>query len=263
MNVLLNRNHFALGDWIMFADLIHNFTRAWPDMNIDVEATLPDMSEVLRICGVRFRLVEHPDTSKYDGVVPHVAYTTVPTVIRGQHLLVNMCKNVCDQLKLDIHELGHLDLVHCVVPSEIQCPESPYVLVPGKEDIKRISLDKAYTEWDDLVSRLSKFWRVYELNTNLSPEKAYKDSSGIIRTNSLPDTARLLRNAFFTVCTENGLNHWACHNGGKTFCIMKSSQRRATPKELFYRSMTPITLYGEMGDSPDYVFQKIAEGVWK
>ena len=262
--ILLARKHRAFGDWIMFSDMVKTINLFYPDVEVCVEDNSNARTDILDACGCKYTLVKDPVISDYAGYDPHVLYNTSP-VTPNKHILVSMMENLCHKIPtIDIHKIKYIDLVHAG-DSPFKIPDGDYVIVPHYTRPLYGSIPKEYSRenYDRLVTLLTQEgYKVYELNCGdvelgtLDGGKSYKDSVGVITTFDLKATAKIMKNAKFCVLIENGMNHWACHNGARTYCLFKS-KLHADPSSLFYATMIPIPCYTE--ESPEYVLSVIKE----
>lgn len=257
--VLLARQQSAIGDSILFSDVVHNINVTYPDVLIDVPIqTGFEYTKIMYICGCRFRLVMNPKYEEYDNVVLHSIYSPLPK-IKDKHIVISMYENVLSDLDLPIEDGYTFELVYCLFNSQFELPGGDYIIVPSLEETKSQSLDKEYKGYDEIAKGLSDICPVYELNTSETNTKTLENTAGVLHTQSFIDTAKILNRAKFSVTIENGLNHWACHNKGRTFCIFNGDKRRATPKECFYPTMTPIDCHED--SSPEFVIKSIKENL--
>lgn len=234
--MFLGRMADGLGDAIMFGDVIKLLEDKYPYVKIDVSAG-PTTMNVLKATGCNVRFVSRDaNASDYAVYISHVVYPA-PSNNRGTHMLIGMLQQVFSFVPFfSLESVEEVRLCSCEEESHFPTPED-YIVVPSLEGPKKLSEDKYYNRWADLVSLLSRQYNVYELNTS-DGTKTFTKTKGVFATTSLADTAKILKNARFSVTMENGLNHWACHNGGKTYCLMISP--RVTPGELYYSTMTPV-----------------------
>ena len=262
--ILLARKHRAFGDWIIFADVLKAINDTYPDIQVDVEANGNARTDILTECGCRYRLVANPRIEDYDGYDPHVLYNTNP-VTPNKHIIVSALENTCTKIPiLNIKDFVLINLVSPVVlPEDYKVPDGEYVIVPHYYPPLVSSRVKDYSQenYNRLVSLLSsQGYKVFELNSGSveyrysTNDKSYSDSTGVITTKQLGETAKLLKHAKFCVLIENGMNHWACHNGARSYCIFKSPIH-ARPDSLRYSTMIPIECYNN--ESPEYVFSEI------
>lgn len=250
--IFLGRKFDGLGDAIMFGDVINTISYMCPYIKIDVCVGVVTR-RVLESMGCDVQYLDNPPSKDgYVGYIDHVVYPS-PIKNKNVHMLAGMAAYVFDSIPiLNAFKPKGINTFPCTKESSLIVPETDYIVVPSKEKVKPFSSDKVYNNWDRLIELLSEKFFVVELNTH-GTDKTYDHSSLVIHTSDFSDTAKLLRHARFSVTLENGLNHWACHNGGRTYCLLISS--RLSKNECFYRRMVPIECYNN--DSPEYVFSEI------
>ena len=262
--ILLGRKHRAFGDWIIFADVLHAINETYPEIQVDVEDNGNARLDILTECGCRYKLVSNPNPDDYDGHDPHVLYNTNP-VTPNKHIIVSALENTCNKIPiLNIRDFKSINLVSPVsIPEDYKVPAGNYVIVPHYYPPLVSSRVKDYSEenYNNLVSILTRAgYNVYELNSGnveyryIDSNKSFTDSKGVISANNIRETAKVLKLAHFCVLIENGMNHWACHNGARSYCIFKSPVH-ARPSSLAYNTLIPIECYEN--ESPEYVFSEI------
>lgn len=252
--VYLNeRSGLGLGDAILFSDIVTNLNLAHLEFDIDIQCD--DMTDsVLTTCGCQYTRVYQKAKGKYSFEADTPSY--INKMLRGTHLAAQGMHDFCKQSGLPASDFSPLKLSKCAKKSEIWLPRD-YVLVPSLEPEKPRSMDKSWHRWQDLVTLLKTAgYNVYELNTWTEHNATYHGSSDIIYAKTLADSAKILKNAKFVVTTENGLNHWACHNGAKSYCLLLSRDR-AHKEELAYKTMVPVECYED--DSAEHVMSVIKE----
>ena len=258
--ILLSRKHAPLGDTVLFGDVINTIKHTYPDIYIDISGN-ENMLPILNAMGCEVDYVQNPNKSRYVASIDHVVYDD-PAHSAGTHILATMLMSVVNSIPfIDKSSLHSAEICPCVFDSSFVLPGYEYVVVPSIEPIKPESTDKAYSYWPELVELLSTKFDVVELNT-FNDRKTYYLTRDVIHTRDLAATAKLFKYALFSVFEENGMNHWSCHNGGRSYCLFKGTGHtkyvpmgRATPKELFYSTMIPIECYND--ESPEYVFSEI------
>ena len=253
--ILLCRPFNDLGDSIIFSDVVRTIQHSCPWFAIDVYS--PNVPrEILDISGGGVTYVSDVDMDKYAGIAKDVMYD-ISHFVDGRHLVVDAYMKTCNKIPfLKKHLANSVSGVSSIFRDNIHVPENCVVL-PSVEPEKPQSHDKWWPWFDDLSVELKKAgYTVIELNTWCDHPKAYRGSSGIIRVTSLSQSAEVFRNAKFSVFIENGMNHWSCHNGGRSYCIFKS-RKRTTPSSLFYKTMIPIECYED--ESVSHVMSVIKE----
>lgn len=244
----------ALGDSILFTDVIKNLELVFPGFDIDIQCT-DNTVEVLDACGCKYKRKDDKYNGGYWKVIDNPCYFR-NGITRGKHLLAQQIIDMCDRSGLPKKLFSRPVLSRSINDSSYNTPQD-YVIVPSFEPEKFSSVDKSWHHWQKFVKLLyDNGYNVFELNTWVEHPKTFLYSRGILYTKSLADSAKILKNAKFVVTTENGLNHWACHNGAKSYCLLLSRDR-AHKEELTYKTMVPVECYED--DSAEHVMSVIKE----
>lgn len=256
----------AFGDFVMLSSCIKTLNRQFPELLIDVTHSDPDILyrwvDILSCIGARFAVVPYGNekTVPYSYVMHHPHYWRWGHgLYQGEQFLKLLYEDILSVMGWFRGPPEQLDPAYCIVDSSLEAPKGDFVVVPGADTpVGPKSAGKQWDGFERLVGLLSEHWPVYELDTAISQRKTYPASAGVVSDYRCASTAKLLRAAKFTVCLEDGLNHWACHNGAKTYCLFKKVPLKPTPAELSYPTQNAITLYDR--EDPEYVYGKILEG---
>lgn len=232
----------GFGDWVMLSAYLKMMNQQHPDVEIDISAhTVTDRYVRLPlVCGVRCRVnTPEEETSEYlktvtwtlDGI--YYEHPPCPPRHLIESLVICTNRQKVPQVRYDATALAHAETVKRVV-----VPVGPYIVMPSVGKYHRLRAlhpneSRSFWEWNDrfkdkewdgfnrLASRLSLSWPVVQIGEATDPPL----DAAVLRYQELSfeELGYLYQNAYFAVALENGLSHWAGHQGTPCFTFYSST----------------------------------------
>jgi ADP-heptose:LPS heptosyltransferase len=243
MRLLLAREAFGFGDWVMTMSLVRMINRQHPEVAIDFEiAGVPRTClEILLYSEGRAAPVHGARREEYDRVVEHVGYPFRP-VPKGRHILESMVERFVEQTGLPLrYEPDALARYRGPAP-DVATPRPPFVLMPSLGKQRPFDARKEWTpgSFAELARRLARSGvAVVQVGCRGDPPlRAARQRHFDV---PLPVLHALMRRASLLVALENGLSHFAGHNALPTCTLYCAAGTDLPgPAETGYPGQTPL-----------------------
>ena len=244
MKILLQRQFFGFGDWLMMASAIKQINVSRPDIDVSVDVSSIPVSrsidaEVMTDFDIRATVCRNrPYLPDYTYVVPHVSYPRRS----DRHLIAEMVNHIAEQCP-GIGPIGYDDSIRAVYTSHgadavMQTINPGYVLMPS-QGILRTSGHKEWGGFEELARTLRYQHGEHIAQVAVDGDRPLRWATHQFYQLDLSRLVSLVRESKYVISLENGLSHLAGHLRHPCYTLYRHSA--TAPCHTTYDKQVAIT----------------------
>lgn len=258
--IYINRTYYGFGDWVMFGSVIKMINNQFPDraVHFNLQGLSSWLTALMSYSDIKaYATINQSNPVDYDYHVNHLVYR--PAGMHGNNLIHDMVLELNRQTGLGLEYEPNTFMCYRGPKYDVQV-HRPYVVLPsqGNTDI-RSSVPKEWgsdgENWDDLALLL-KARGIPTIQVGSGSDVRLKNVTRSALGASFPAFHGVVADAGVVVALQNGLMHYAGHQGVRTYTIYRYAGDPTRPCHTQYPNQIPlVTEYVE----PEEVCERIME----